>query len=115
MEAKQIAASAMQIIIKSGEGRSNTYRAIDAVHAGDFAKAAELIKEANQGIKAAHIVHTEMIQSEAGGEEFGYSMLFSHAQDTLMTAYSEFRLVKKLLPTLESFDARLRALEATDE
>lgn len=42
-----------------------------------------------------------------------YSMLFTHAQDTLMTAYGEFRLVKKLSPLYkQSFDDRIRALEA---
>ncbi|WP_298130863.1 PTS lactose/cellobiose transporter subunit IIA [Micropruina sp.] len=112
MSSNDIASSAMQIIIKAGEGRSNTYRAIDAVTAGDFAKATELIGAANEGIKAAHVIHTTMIQSEAGGDQIEYSMLFTHAQDTLMTAYGEFRLVKKLLPALQSFDDRIRALEA---
>lgn len=66
MSSNDIASSAMQIIIKAGEGRSNTYRAIDAVTAGDFAKATELIGAANEGIKAAHVIHTTMIQSGGG-------------------------------------------------
>ena len=62
--------------------------------------------------KAAILVVAALLaEAKARGVELGYSMLFTHAQDTLMTAYSEFRLVKKLLPTLEKFDARLRALE----
>ncbi len=111
MDVSEIQQNAMQIIIKAGDGRSATYQAISAVENGDFEEAKAQIAKGNESIKQAHIIHTKMIQDEARGVELGYSMLFTHAQDTLMTAYSEFRLVKKLLPTLEKFDARLRALE----
>lgn len=109
----QIVTSAMQIIIKAGDGRADTYRAIGAIQEGDFAQAMDLVGSADESITAAHMIHTDLIQAEAGGEEIGYSMLFTHAQDTLMTAYSEFRLVKKLVPVMKSFHDRLSALEET--
>ncbi len=112
MDISEIQASAMQIIIKAGDGRRDTYRAISALESGDLPEIAVQIESASESIKQAHIIHTRMIQAEAGGEELEYSMLFSHAQDTLMTAYSEFRLMKRLLPVLESFDTRISNLEA---
>lgn len=111
MDITELQSSAMQIIIKAGDGRRDTYRAIDALELGDTTEVATQMEAAGESIKQAHIIHTKMIQAEAQGEELGYSMLFTHAQDTLMTAYSEYRLVKKLLPVLEQFDARIKALE----
>ncbi|WP_198018444.1 PTS lactose/cellobiose transporter subunit IIA, partial [Sedimentibacter sp. B4] len=58
-------------------------------------------------------IHTDCIQASAAGEPLSYSMLFTHAQDTLMTVNSEFRLVKKLAAVFERVDARLAALEAS--
>jgi len=49
---------------------------------------------------------------EAGGRTLPYAALFSHAQDTLMTTYSELRLTRRLLPVFRTLDDRIRALEA---
>ena len=37
---------------------------------------------------------TEVIQSQVGGENMEYSLLFIHAQDTLMTINTELRMAK---------------------
>lgn len=105
------AQAAMTIILAAGNAREKVFQAITAATGGDFDGAADLIAQAQQEITRAHKVHTDHIQAEAGGVETPYSLLFTHAQDTLMTAYSEFRLVKKLNPLFAAFDARLRALE----
>ena len=45
-----------------------------------------------------------MIQAEISGEEtFQPSMLFNHAQDTLMTVMSEIHLTDKMISVFESF------------
>lgn len=105
------AQAAMSIILAAGNAREKVYQAINAANEADFDTATALISEAQGEITRAHKVHTDHIQAEAGGVETPYSLLFTHAQDTLMTAYSEFRLVKKLTPLFASLDARLRALE----
>lgn len=105
------AQAAMSIILAAGNAREKVYQAIPAANDGDFEAATGLVSEAQGEITQAHKVHTDHIQAEAGGVETPYSLLFTHAQDTLMTAYSEFRLIKKLMPLFSSFDARLRALE----
>ena len=51
------------------------------------------------------------IQGETRGEESEYSLLFAHAQDTLMTIYSEINIAKQLLKIFKSYDARIAALE----
>lgn len=108
----ELTSAAMQILIDAGSGRNETYRAIKAVNAGDFEAAREHLRTAQEELEKAHKVHTNVIQREAEGGTAEFSALFSHAQDTLMTAYSEYRLVDRLQPVFTDFDARLKALEA---
>jgi PTS system cellobiose-specific IIA component len=63
-------------------------------------------------VREAHTIHTDCIQASAAGEPLPYSMLFTHAQDTLMTVNSEFRLVRKLAAVFAALDARLAAVES---
>ena len=59
----------------------------------------------------AHQIQTDRIQEEAAGKGPGYSLLFTHAQDTLMTIYSELNITKKLLKVFAKLDERVAALE----
>ncbi|MGC4151899.1 MAG: PTS lactose/cellobiose transporter subunit IIA [Propionicimonas sp.] len=106
-----LVSAAMQIIILAGDARKLTFEAGDALAAADFAKAAEQLDVAQDKVRDAHRIHTDCIQAAAAGEHLPYSMLFTHAQDTLMTVNSEFRLVRKLAGVFEAIDARLTALE----
>ena len=103
--------AAMQIIILAGDARRLTFEAGDALADSDFALAEELLEQAQGKVREAHTIHTDCIQASAAGEPLTYSMLFTHAQDTLMTVNSEYRLVKKLATVFERVDARLDALE----
>jgi len=100
----------MSIIIDAGDGRKATFAAGDALAAGDYAQAFELLEQAQLKLRDAHRVHTECIQA-AATESIPYSLLFTHAEDTLMTAQSEFRLLKKLVSVFQRLDERLAAIE----
>ena len=94
---------AMQIVISAGDARNAAGKALDCVAAFDFAGAKEHMEEANNHICAAHNAQTEMIQSEiAGTETIQPSLLFNHAQDTLMTVMSEIHLAEKMIQVFES-------------
>ena len=69
------------------------------------------LKVSHEKITAAHKVQTDAIQGETRGEESEYSLLFAHAQDTLMTIYSEINIAKQLLKIFKSYEARIAALE----
>lgn len=101
-----------QILIHSGDARKETYRALEAMEACDLARARAHLDAADEHIRQAHAEHTSIIQLEAGGRTLPYAALFSHAQDTLMTTYSELRLARRLLPVFRTLDDRIRALEA---
>ena len=101
---------AMQIVISAGDARNAAGKALDCVAAFDFAGAKEHMEEANNHICAAHYAHTEMIQSEiAGTETIQPSLLFNHAQDTLMTVMSEIHLAEKMIQVFESFYNKMNA------
>lgn len=88
---------AMEVILHAGNGRFKIDEAFDAIAEFDFEKAAQKLNEAEEEVLHAHVTQTKVIQSQASGEETEYSLLFIHAQDTLMTINSELRLAKKIL------------------
>ena len=103
----------MSIIMDAGDARVACKEALDAIAESDFEKAQEKLKEAHAKITAAHTKQTDEIQGEVRGEKKEYSLLFAHAQDTMMTITSEINIAKQLLKIFENYEKRLGALEGT--
>lgn len=105
---------AMQIILGAGDARLLAKDAMEAIAEGDLEKAKALLKEADKVQAGAHNIQTEMIQGDIrGGEEkMEYSVLFAHAQDTLMTIQVEINMTKSMLKIAANYEKRLAALEA---
>ena len=82
-----------------------------AISEADFETAEVKLKEAQTKITEAHKVQTDAIQGETRGDESEYSLLFAHAQDTLMTIYSEINIAKQLLKIFSAYEKRISALE----
>ncbi len=106
---------AMGIIIHAGDARLFCKEALDALTDFDFERAAGKMTEAGREIAKAHRIQTDAIQGEADGEKKEYSVLFAHAQDTLMTIYSEINIANQLIKIAKSYEERLRRLEEQDE
>ncbi len=111
MMSEAVVQSAMSIILNAGDARVACKEALDAIAVFDFAEAEEHLKEAHEKITAAHKTQTDAIQGETRGEESEYSLLFAHAQDTLMTIYSEINIAKQLLKIFQSYEKRIAVLE----
>lgn len=101
-----IPAVAMSVIINAGDGRAYIDKAMDALAEFDFDAAEAHLAEADEKILEAHKSQTEMIQRQAGGEEVEYSLLFVHAQDTLMTISAELHMAKKMMPVVRALAAK---------
>ncbi|TCP31213.1 PTS system cellobiose-specific IIA component [Scopulibacillus darangshiensis] len=101
----------MKIILNAGDARLIIKEGLDCVAACEFEAAKEKLTEAKKKITAAHAAQTETIQGEARGEKIDFSLLFAHAQDTLMTIMSEWNTANHLVRLFETFDGRLRKLE----
>lgn len=93
----------MKIILPAGNARAKANEAMQAALNHDFERCEELLKEANEFIKAAHRAQTEVMQSLAMRECEGDSdpvvlpMLFIHAQDTIMTIMSEVNMIEQMV------------------
>lgn len=94
----------MEIIINAGDARDFVSKALDNVADFNYEEAKENIKKADEKLVVAHRLQTKKLQEEAEGESIEYSVLFTHAQDTLMTIMSEYNLAKHLIKVFEKRD-----------
>lgn len=110
-DANTVADAAMKILLSSGESRALVTKAMEAIAGFDFDGATVCLTKAQQALREAHRVHTDVIQAEARGEVVDVPALFSHAQDTMMTTDSELRLVRRMVPAFRAIADRLTAVE----
>jgi PTS system cellobiose-specific IIA component len=102
---------ALDIIMQAGDARLCVSEALKSAAAGDYAEMDKKLNEAKKKIAGAHSRQTEIIQSEGEGTCHEHTLLFIHAQDTLMTVYSEMNLVRQLKSIFEGFESRIAILE----
>ena len=107
----EVAQSAMEIILHAGDARLKCKEALDQIALFDVENAKSKLKESQEEITKAHKVQTDAIQNETRGEKSEYSLLFAHAQDTLMTIYSEINIAKQLIKIFEVYENRISKLE----
>ena len=89
---------AMDMIMHAGDAKNLIVEALDLISQNKDDEAAQKLSEANNELIEAHHIQTSFIQHVASGEvKQEYSVLFTHAQDTMMTVYSEFNITNKLL------------------
>lgn len=98
---------AMQIILHAGDAKIKVENALEKMKDFDFTGAKQLLDQANEDILLAHQAQTEIIQSEAAGKEYPNSLLFNHAQDTMMIAMNDLDRTKKLLGIFEAFAEKI--------
>lgn len=90
--------SAMQIILHAGNCRDIVSEALtDAENNEDESKINEKLSRANEELLEAHKIQTAIIQKTIMDEDAKPTLLFAHAQDTLMTIQSEYNLAKHLV------------------
>lgn len=100
--------SAMSIIMSAGDARLLCAQALTAAAKGELDEAKKLHADSKRKIAEAHHVQTDVIQAEmGGGPALEYCSLFAHAQDTLMTVYSEINMTKHLLNIFTTYEQRL--------
>lgn len=95
----QLNITSMQVILHAGNAREQTMKVLTELskEKPDLSLIKVSLKEAHAEITEAHVHQTDMIQKEANGDFIPFSVLFSHAQDTLMTIQSELLIAEKLV------------------
>lgn len=107
-ENEELVSIAMQIIMHAGDARLCAKDALKHAKIFDFETAQEKMKEAREFIAQAHHAQTDLVQSEADGKKYEYSILFAHAQDTLMTIMSEIQMSEQMIDVLEIISSKLK-------
>lgn len=107
----QTTQDAMNILMNAGEARESVKEAYEVIAQGDLAAAQAKLDEADKKILEAHRIQTDHIQGVFRGEPQEYSLLFTHAQDTLMTINSEIVTAKNLYSVFSALIARVQKLE----
>ncbi|WP_440896626.1 PTS lactose/cellobiose transporter subunit IIA [Amphibacillus sp. Q70] len=102
---------AMNIILHAGNARAHCTKALKYLEVSDIELAKHEMELANQDIVQAHKIQTNAISSETQGDPAEYSVLFAHAQDTLMTIYSELNIAKRLINIMDHYNQRINKLE----
>jgi len=87
---------AINLIIKAGESRSKSLMAVKAARQFRFEEAKELLKEAEEEMREAHQIQTELIQKEAGGQKTEVTLILVHAQDHLNNAMMTLDMAREM-------------------
>jgi Phosphotransferase system cellobiose-specific component IIA len=104
MEDDKLTKIAMQIILHAGNARTCVTSALSEVERRNFAAARQNLKQADEQLNKAHLAQTDVIQNEAMGiSACTPTLLYIHAQDTLMTINSEAKIAEQMIDLFESF------------
>lgn len=98
---EELMTASMQIILNAGDARNTLADALKDAKKFDFIAADEKLREAKNLATRAHKSQTEIIQNEASGKQYPHSLLFTHAQDHLMTINSEVNFTSELIDILK--------------
>lgn len=98
----------MQIILFAGNSRNIITEALNILEeGGDISIVEEKMKKAKEEITKAHKIQTNMIQSTIEDDTLNTTLLFTHAQDTLMTIYSELNITVHLIKMFTILEDRI--------
>lgn len=97
MDKEQMELVVFEIVNSAGTAKGLAYEALSEAEKGDFEKAENLLKEADEALLSAHNVQTEIIQAEVNGKGITPSVLFVHSQDHLMTAIEAKTLIEGMI------------------
>ena len=86
-----------EIVNSAGMAKGLAYEALGEAEKGNFKKAENLLKEADEALLPAHNIQTDIIQAEVNGEGITPSVLFVHSQDHLMTAIEAKTLIEGMI------------------
>jgi len=98
---QNLEAEIFELISHGGNARAIAYDALKAAEEFNFEEAERLIKEAEEELNLAHNTQTKLITAEINGDNLQISLLMIHAQDHLMTAISEQKLIEHMIAIIK--------------
>mgnify|MGYP005802362117 CR=1 FL=1 len=87
-----------ELVVYGGNARSMALEAVEAAKKEDFTLAEEKIYACNQALNQAHEFQTDLLCSEASGQEtIPVNLLLVHGQDHLMAAITTRDLALQMI------------------
>lgn len=96
MTIDELNAQAMEMIVHAGNARTLLNEALNDIYKFDEEGYQSKMEEANKEITLSHRAQTVVLQNTITDIEMRPNILFTHAQDTLMTIMSEINIAKHL-------------------
>ncbi|MDF9824522.1 cellobiose-specific phosphotransferase system component IIA [Breznakia sp. PF5-3] len=97
MDKANMQTMAFQLIGHAGDAFDAFYRAIDSARGGNIEEANKIMKEGQASLSLAHQSQTNLLTSEAKGENIEFSVIMIHAQDHLMTTIMFERVAREFI------------------
>lgn len=107
---EEVITVAMEIILNAGNARTHAVNAMKAELVGERKTADTLMLQAKECIKESHNAQTGVICKEAGGNATELSLLFIHAQDTLMTINSEVGMIDLMIEMNRNLEDKINGI-----
>ena len=87
----------MELIVKSGEARSQAMEALAYARTDDFVQAEESLTASREAGRLAHKMQTALIAADNGEGKVQVNLLMVHAQDHLMTSMLAMDLADEMI------------------
>ena len=97
MNQEELQVAAFEIILHSGNARSEIHEAYEKMREGSFDDAESKLNQSNEIILEAHHAQTKLLQEYASGVEIKIEIIMVHAQDHLMTTMTLLEVAKEML------------------
>jgi len=97
LHAEELQVISFEIIMASGDGRSDIHEAFGLMRNDQFDAAESKLDEAKVKINTAHHAQTGLLQNLANGIQMPIDVLMIHAQDHLMTTMTLHEVAHEML------------------
>ncbi|WP_095210406.1 PTS lactose/cellobiose transporter subunit IIA [Endozoicomonas ascidiicola] len=94
----------MELIVKSGEARSQAMEALSHARSGSFDKAEATLAGSRNSGRLAHKMQTALIAADDGAGKIPVNLLMVHAQDHLMTSMLAQDMVEEMIRLYKRID-----------
>lgn len=99
----------MKMIVKSGDARTAINKALDALLEENDEEYEKLMGDAKEFLKEAHNAQTQVLSKTIADPNMYPNILFTHAQDTMMTIMSEQNTAKHIAKVYRTLKEKINA------
>ena len=96
----------MELIVKSGEAKSQAMEALSHARCGDFDQAEKSLADSREAGRLAHKMQTALIAADGGEGKVPVSLLLVHAQDHLMNSMLAQDLAEEMVRIYQRLETK---------